>query len=36
MKFGRDGVTELLKHAGILCAGGFGGRPGNASGVVKG
>lgn len=28
-------MTELLKHAGILCAGGFWGRPIHVSGVVK-
>lgn len=36
IEFGGDGVTDLLKHAGILCAGGFWGRPVNVSGVAKG
>lgn len=35
-EFGGDGVTDLLKHAGILCPGGFWGSPVNVSGVAKG
>jgi len=31
-----DGVTDLLKHAGIFCAGGFRGRSVNVSGTGKG
>lgn len=29
-------MTDLFKHAGILCAGGFQGGPVNVSGIVKG
>lgn len=29
-------MTDLLKHAGILCAGGFQGRPVDVSGIVTG